>query len=245
MNPVGTGAKGVAGPVPESGLRFGLSPAFLYRRDAGSGQLTGFGIDLAADLAGSLGARHRFVEYRDPEALVEGLTAGTCDLAAIIGIDPRRATEVDFSPPYLRADYTFLVPASSSVRSMAELDRTGTRVAVVRNHRMDSVLRGQLHEAESVYTETPDESFDKLRCGVVDAAAGIRPGLLRYAARLEGSRVLNDAFGENRLAMAVAKGNGSLLARVDDYLRGARASGHLRRMAERCGLPGEWVDGAA
>jgi HNH endonuclease len=43
-------------------------------------------------------------------------------------------TGVDFSPPILQLDYTFLVPAGSSIQRIADADRTGVRIAAVRDH---------------------------------------------------------------------------------------------------------------
>ncbi|MHA6730213.1 transporter substrate-binding domain-containing protein [Devosia sp. A369] len=225
-----------------SQVRFGIAPAFLYRRNPESGLLEGFAIELAKSIAADLALGHDFVEYLDPHQLADGLNTGSCDIALVIGIDAKRAEQVDFSPPYLKADYTFMVSPGSSCLDVSEVDRPGHRVAVVRNHRMDSELRGKLLQAEYVFFDTPDESFAQLRDGGVNVAAGIRPGLLKYAQQLPGSRVLSGAYGENRLAMAVTKGNGRLRVYLADFVYAARQSGLLRDLAERTGLSAELVE---
>ena len=106
-----------------------------------------------------------------PSGVVECLKAGACDVA-LIGNTPARAAEVDFSPPYLQADFTYLVPAGSSVGRIADADQTGVRIAVVRNHAMDFALRGKLKKAEPAYAESPDAAFDLLRTGHVTVLAG-------------------------------------------------------------------------
>ena len=40
----------------------------------------------------------------------------------------------DFTPPVVQQDYTYLVPAGSSIKSAADADKPGVRIAVVRNH---------------------------------------------------------------------------------------------------------------
>jgi hypothetical protein len=40
----------------------------------------------------------------------------------------------DYSHPFLQQDFTFLLPAGSSIRSVAEIDRPEVRIAVVRHH---------------------------------------------------------------------------------------------------------------
>ena len=77
------------------------------------------------------GGEVTLVEYPTPPKVVECLEAGTCDVG-FVGID--RAAEVGCSPPFLQLDYTYLVPAGSSIRAVTDADRPGVRIAVVRNH---------------------------------------------------------------------------------------------------------------
>ena len=171
---------------------------------------------------------------------MECLNAGACDVA-LIGNTPARAAEVDFSPPYLQGDFTFLVPAGSSVRRIADADQTGVRIAVVRNHAMDFALRGKLKQAEPVYAETPDAAFDLLRVGYVTVLAGIRPGLLTYSSQLPGSRVLEDRYGANVIGMAVRKGQTEWLGYVSEFIAESKGSGFVQQAMERTGTLGVTV----
>jgi len=155
-----------------------------------------------------------------------------------MGLNPERGADVDFSPPYLRADFTFLVPAGAQIDRISEVDRPGQRVAVVRGHAMESALQGTLLQADRVFASTPDEGFRILQEGRADVLAGIRPGLLRYAEQLPGSRVLDDRYGENVLAFAVAKGRNGWLPAVNDFISHARSSGLLQRTIDATGLAG-------
>ena len=157
---------------------------------------------------------------------------------ALLGIDRGRAGEVDFSPPYLRADFTFLVPPDSKVTSLVEVDQPGTRVAIVSGHAMETALRGQLLRASPVHAATPDAAFELLRAGKADVLAGIRPGLLAYAAAWPGARVLDLRYGENLLAIAVAKGHRDLLGWVSDFVAAAKGSGLMHRIIAQAGLAG-------
>jgi polar amino acid transport system substrate-binding protein len=82
-----------------------------------------------------------------------------------MGVTPGRAAEVDLSPPFLQFDYTFLVPAGSSIRNAADADRPGIRIAVVRNHVSTLALSRLLENAKQVEADTPDAAFDLLRSG--------------------------------------------------------------------------------
>ena len=148
------------------------------------------------------------------------------------------AGEVGFSPPVFELDYTYLVPAGSSIRRIADADRPGIRIAVVRNHASTLTLSRLLKHAELVYAETPDPTFDLLRTGRADAWASVGFVLQAYSARLPGSRVLEDRYGANLLAMAVAKSHAGRLAYISEFIEEAKSSGLIQRAIERAGLPG-------
>jgi polar amino acid transport system substrate-binding protein len=221
----------VVGLVQTGKVRVGLFRSFLYTKNPATGQLRGVGIEIARALAARLGERS------DPAVIVEYLKAGACDVA-LLGITAGRAAELDFSPPYLQADLTYLVPAGSSVRRVADADQPGVRIAVVRNHAMDFALRGKLKQAEPMYAETPDAAFDLLRMGHVIVLAGIRPGLLKYSTQLLGSRVLEDRFGANVIGMAVRKGQAGWLGYVSEFIAESKTSGLVQQAIERAGMRG-------
>jgi polar amino acid transport system substrate-binding protein len=155
-----------------------------------------------------------------------------------LALTPARAAAVDFSPPLLAADFSYLVPDRSAVRSIADADRPGMRIALVRHHAMDTALRGQLQAAKPVYAETPDAAFELFRSGAADVLAGIRPGLLTYASLLAGTRVLADRYGRNVIALAVKKGETGWLGEVSAFVEQARAEGAVQRAIESAGLRG-------
>lgn len=227
----------VADLVRSGRLRIGLFPSFFYSKSPATGELQGVGIEIARALAARIGVELVLREYPSPPAVVQALAAGDIDVASL-GIDPARAAEVDFSPPYMQAEFSFLVPSGSSVGSIAAADKRGTRIAIVRDHAMDSALRGKLPQAERIYADTPDAAFDLLRSRQADVLAGIRPGLLKYAAALPGSRVLEDRYGANILALAVPKGQAGRLAYVGEFIEWARSTGVLQRAIAGAGLGG-------
>ncbi len=216
-------------------LRLALFPSFFYRSD--SGEPRGVGIEIARALAARIGVVLRPTEYASPPKVVGVLAAGAADVA-LLGIDPVRGKEVDFSPPLLAADFTYLVPENSTARTIAEADRPDTRIALVRHHAMDTALRGKLAQAQPVYADTPDRAFEMFRAREAEVLAGIRPGLLMYAGKLPGTRVLDDRYGRNVIALAVKKGKAGQLAYVGEFVAKARADGTVARAIESAGLRG-------
>jgi polar amino acid transport system substrate-binding protein len=223
--------------VRSGALRLALFPSFFYRNDGAGGGPRGVGIEIARALAARIGVALQATEYPSPPKVVETLAAGAADVA-LLGIDPVRGCDVDFSPPLLAADFTYLVPANSAVTTIADADRLGTRIALVRDHAMETALRGKLSAAEPVYASKPDAAFEMFRAGQADVLAGIRPGLLMYAGMLSGTRVLEDRYGRNIIALAVKKGEAARLSFVSEFAAQARVDGTVTRAIQSAGLRG-------
>jgi polar amino acid transport system substrate-binding protein len=208
----------VAAILRRGALRLALFPSFFYRRE--HGQPHGVGVTVARALADRIGVPLLSTEFASPPKAVEALAQDAADVA-LLGIDPARAAEVDFSPPLLSADFTYLVPAGSIVFSISDADRPAHRVVLVRHHAMDTALK--LAHAERVYAGTPDAAFEMFRAGQADRLAGIRPSLLMYAGTLPGS--------------ARARG---LLRPQHHCARGQEGRGGLARRCERIRSAGPW-----
>lgn len=218
-------------------LRLALFPSFFYRMDAASGEPRGVGVEIAREIAKRIGVALAAAECPSPPNVVEALALGAADVA-LLGIDPARAAAVDFSPPLLAADFSYLVPAASAVHAIVDADRPGTRIALVRHHAMDAALRGKLKHAERVYSDTPDAAFELFRAGAADVLAGIRPGLRMYAAQVSGVRVLADRYGRNVIALAVRKGMAERLSYLNEFVEQARADGTIKRAIVSARLQG-------
>lgn len=213
-----------------------------YAKDAATGELKGLGmgflaLEITRALAARLGIAMAVVECPTPPTAVQCLKAGACNLA-FLGIEPARAAEIDFTPPVIQFDYTYLVPPGSPIRSVADADRPGVRIAVVRNHASTMTLSRIIKRAELFDAEVPDAAFGLLRAGNVDALAAPREVLLDYSVELPGSQVLSDRYGVNRVAMALPKGQRGRLGYCSEFLQEAKASGLIARAIVRGGLHG-------
>jgi polar amino acid transport system substrate-binding protein len=217
----------------------GLAPAFAIK-DPATGELRGTGIDLGRALAARIGVKLEPVEYPSPPKTLEGLNTGAWDVA-FLGVDPTRLAQVDFSPPYLQVDYTYLVPADSPVRQIGDADQPGIRIAVTRNSVGDVALTRILKQAELQRVDTAAAGLEALRGGTVHVLASDRPNLLHLSAGLPGSRVLEDRYHSFLLAMVVPKGQTGRHAYVSEFIEEAKASGLVKQAVERAGLRGVQV----
>jgi polar amino acid transport system substrate-binding protein len=212
-----------------------------YNKDPATGEIrpvgTGFvAAEFVRALAARLGIAMQVLGYPTPSKAIEGLKARECDLA-LMGIEPSRVSEVDFTPPVVQFDYTFLVPAGSTIQSAKDADQRGIRIAVVRNHASTLTLTRIVKHAELVGSDLPDAAFDLLRGGKAHVFAAPREVLIDYAATLPGSRVLEDAYGVNNIGVAITKGEAGRLAYFSEFVDEAKTSGLLRGAIERGGLP--------
>lgn len=219
-----------------------------YARDA-DGALRGLGtgfiaIDMVQALACRLGVAVTVVECPAPHEAIARLRDGEADLA-FLGIEPARAAEVDFSPPVFQFDYTFLVPSGSAIHSVADAVRSGTRIGVVDSHASALALRRIAGDATLIGCALPEEAFELIRTGMVDALAFPRDHLLHFAGKLPGARVLEGRYGVNRVAIAVPKGRADWLALVCEFVAEAKASNLVRDAIGRGALDGYEVASAA
>ena len=227
-------------------IRVGVH-SVMYTKDPQTGEPKGASVGIILlDIARALGARIGVeilpVGHPTIPEMLTCLTTGVCDVA-FMGPDPSR-TGVDFSPPILQLDYTFLVPAASSIQRIADVDRPSVRIAVVSHHASTLTLSRILKHAQLVYAATPDPTFELLRSGQADAFASIRGVLLAYSAKLPGSRVLDEHYGANLVGMVVPKGQAARLAYISEFIEQAKASGLVQQAIERAGLPGYKVASA-
>jgi polar amino acid transport system substrate-binding protein len=232
----------VADLVQSGKLRVGL---FLpqYTKDATTGELKGAWAENARALAARIGIPLVLVEHPTPPQAVACLKAGACDML-FMPFDDRSASVGDFSPPIFQFDYTLLVPGDAAIRRVLDSDRSGIRIAAVRNHASTIELSRLLKQGELSYAETPDGTFELLRSGQANAMASARPTLLGYAAKLPGSHVLEDRYGANINRIVVPKGKADWLAYISQFVEDAKASGVVQKAIERGGPPGITVSPA-
>lgn len=209
-------------------------------KDSKTGELRGVAVEIARALAARIGTELSFVEYPSPPAVLDGLKINAWDVG-FLASDPSRAKVVDFSPPYLQIDATFLVPEGSLIRDVTDIDQTGTRIVVTAKSVEEIILRRTLKRAEVHAVETIPAGLELVRSGKADALAAPRPALLPLSARLGGSRVLDGRFHTAFGAIAVPKGQTGRLSYVTDFVEQAKRSGQVQQAIERGGARGVQV----
>jgi polar amino acid transport system substrate-binding protein len=167
-------------------VRVALFPP-QFDKCAASGEPRGWPVDLARAVGARLGVDVRVLGRPSPREVLDDLRTERADLAFL---SIHRSDDADFTPPFLQVDFTCLVPAASAIRRVADVDRPGIRIAVVREHASTLALSRIAKQAELVPADVPDAAFHLLRSGQADALASVRPWLLEVSARLPDTRVL-------------------------------------------------------
>ena len=232
----------VADLVRTGKLRVGIglgSPSGAMKNPA-TGELRGLAVDLGRALAMRIGVDFVAIEYPRPGAILEGVQTNAWDVAFLV-VDPERAKEVDFAPPHTQSDFTYLVPAGSSIHKVADADQSGIRIAVPRGDGVDLRLTRLLKKAELVRTDTLSAAVELVRTGGAHARAGPRQAVLAESVKLPGSRVLADGFAVISSAALVPKGHAGRLAYVSEFIEEAKASGLVKKIIEDAGLRGVQV----
>jgi polar amino acid transport system substrate-binding protein len=225
--PGGTLRVGIGvGPVPS---------AFWATRDPASGEPRGVTVDLARELARGLGVPLRLVVYANSGEVTAGGPRGEWDVA-FMPMDEERAKVVDFGPAYYLTTSTYLVAAGSPIRTLADVDRPGVRVAAVEGTTTARSAARSLKNTSVKTYRTADELLELARSGGADAIALGRESLAGMQAKLPGATILDGYFHATGTAVAVPKGRPAALAYMTGFMEEAKKNGTVRRALDAAGM---------
>lgn len=225
--------------APTGKLRVGIaiapSPGAGNVAVDAKGEPRGVGGDLGRDLAKRLNVPVQWVQYPNSGALTDGLAAGAADVA-FLPVDNERKKKVDFGPPHIVLQSTFLVPSGSAIQSLAEVDRPGLRVVGVENTATSRAAQASLKNVTVSNVKDAAQLEALFSSGQADAIALSRESLMQLAAKFPGSRVLPGAYMSSFVAVAVPKGKPVALSYVGTFAEDAKASGLVRRSLDSVGM---------
>ena len=225
--------------APTGKLRAGINYTnfILATKDRATGESRGVAIDLARELGQRLGVPVEIVAYDSVGAMVDAAKTGAWDVA-FLGSEPAREREISFTAAYLEIEATYLVPAGSSLRAVADVDHEGVRVAAPARANYELFLARSLKHAKLVSVPGADAAFDLLVKGQADALAGLRQALIGLAEKLPGSRILDGRFMGVQQSIGVPKGHDAGLQYLRSVVEDAKASGLVARAIEKTGARG-------
>src|SRR5215470_7593758 len=181
--------------APTGKIRAGINYGnfILATKDRATGESRGVAVDLLHELGRRLGVHVEIVAYDSVAVMGDAAPSGAWDIA-FLGSDPAREALMSFTAAYLEIDATYLVAGASPLRTAAEVDRAGVRVAAPARANYELFLKRNLARAELVSTASGAAAFDLLQTGQVQALAGLKEALLDLLPKLPGSRLVDGRF---------------------------------------------------
>jgi polar amino acid transport system substrate-binding protein len=236
--------------APRGVLRVGLNMSnFLLVADDGSGGApAGIVPDLATQIAALLGVGIEWVRYPDAGLLSAGARGDPEHDAwdiAFMGVEPARASLIDFTAAYVEIEATFLVPEGSPIVAIHEVDRPGVRIAVAARAAYALYLARTLEHAELVEADGLEGSFKRFSEQGLDVLAGLKPRLMLDRPRMPGSRLLPGRFTAIQQAIATPTGRSNAIGPLRAYVEEVKADGTVARLIDRHGVQGLTVAPAA
>jgi polar amino acid transport system substrate-binding protein len=232
--------------VPTGTLRAAINYGnfILATKDQATGESRGVAVDLTQELSRRLGAPVAIVAYDSVAVMGDAAPTGVWDIA-FLGSDPKREALMSFTAAYLEIEATYLVRGDSPLRTAAEVDRAGLKVAAPARANYELFLSRNLNHAKLVSTAGADAAFDLLATGQVDALAGLTQALHDRLPQLPGSRIVEGRFMGVQQSIAVPKGRDAGLVFLRRVVEDAKASGLVARAIQRTGARGVSVAPAA
>ena len=223
--------------APTGVLRAGinLGNPVIAQRDPADGDPRGVGAALARELAKRLGVDVKFTTYETAGKLADAVKEGAWDVA-FLAIDPARAVDIEFTEAYVHIEGTYMVPQSSPLRSTADADREGIRIAVGLKTAYDLFLTREIKRALLIRLGSSAAAIDQFLADGLDAVAGVRQPLDAAARKHPGHRVLEESFMVIRQASGVPQGRPAAARYLADFIEECKASGFVARALAQSGI---------
>jgi polar amino acid transport system substrate-binding protein len=225
--------------APAGTLRIGLNHGNFLLVTPGSSATDPRGVapDIARELGRRLGVPVEFSKYETAGALGDAVRTGAWDVA-FLGAEPQRATEIAFTAAYLEIPATYIVPAGSPIRTIADVDRDGVRIAVAEKSAYELWLSRNIKHAKLVLTKGIDASFEAFVRDKLEVLAGLRPRLITDLPKLPGARMLGGQFTAVQQAVGTPKARAAGAAYLAAFVEDVKASGFVAEAIARNGSQG-------
>lgn len=162
---------------------------------------SGVAVEIARELAARLDVPLQLFCVDAARKSFDAISTGQADIC-FLAIEPARQAEVAFTAPYVVIEGVFAVRKSSSIETIADVDRGGVRVGVKNGSAYDLFLSRTLEHAAVVRGDEGVDTF--LQLGL-DVAAGIRQPLAAFVESHSDLRLLDGRFMEIRQALGTTR----------------------------------------
>jgi len=220
--------------APTGVLRAGinLSNFLLVTGRSESNEPMGVSPDMAREIAASLGVPVRYVPFKTPGELADQVNNNVWDIG-LIGAEPQRAATIAFTAAYVEIEATYMVPKGSAIRSIADVDKPGVRIAVSARSAYGLWLENNIRHATLLPVSGLDAAFNKFIDEKLDVLAGLRPGLLKDIEKAPDMTILDGKFSAVQQAVGTPKPNTAGATWLANFVENAKRSGLVASLIER------------
>jgi len=203
---------------------------FSYH-EGGSGDLTGYDVEVVTAVADKLGVDIEFQETQW-DAIFAGLEAGRFDLIANqVSINDEREESYDFSEPYTVSPGVLIVAEDSDIASFDDLEGRTSAQSLTSNWYEIAESSGANVEAVEGWAQ----AVELLKQGRVDATVNDELTFLdaQKNGETDGLKVAAESDDVSYNAFALRKGSDSLVEAIDAALAELRTDGTLAEISEK------------
>src|SRR5262245_65930619 len=148
-------------PAPTAAQKSELAPTGTLRvavftgnpvlgtQDKASGEVAGTTAAMGRALATAAGVPAKVIGYSAIAKMVEDAKTGEWDVA-VVAFDPARRSVLEFAPPHIVVDLTYLVAPGSNIRSIPEADKPGVSIAAAKGAATTLFLQRTLKSAQEI-----------------------------------------------------------------------------------------------
>lgn len=198
------------------------------------GKPAGVSVDLATDLAKSLG-RPLVIQNTAFDGLIPALKTGKVDLAiSSLTATAERAKSIDFSDPYVSTGLCLLLKKDSSAKGVDDLDRAGVKVAVKKGTTGHLYAANRFKAAGILVLDKESAAVLEVVQGKADAFIYDQMSVYRNWQRNKATtRAVLEPFQVEAWAVGVRKGDDELRNKVNAFIREYRENGGFERLGDR------------
>lgn len=208
----------------------------LAQKDSATGEARGVSVDLTYALGRRLGVPVELVAFDAAGKVFDAIASKAWDVA-FLAIEPVRSAEINFSPPYVIIEGSYLVPSSSPLRNIEDVDRNGIHIAVGRGSAYDLYLTRTLKHAELVRAATSAAAIDEFQARGLDVLAGVRQPLAAFAKTHPNVRLMAGRFMVIQQAMGTPKGRPAGARYLHRFVEEMKATGFIAEALEKSHQP--------
>lgn len=206
-----------------------LYPPFGFKDDK-TGDLVGFDVDIINAIAKEEGYTTK-IQNLNFDGLIPAMQTGSLDIAiSDMTITEERGKTVAFTAPYYKAG-TGLVVGKDNTTIHSFKDLPGKRIGVSIGATGAEVAH-DIKDAKIREFNTIADAFLELKNGGVDAVINDTPVNEYYVATKgkDSAKTITEELNIQDLGIAVKKGNGALLTKLDEGLKKIKANGEYQKI---------------